>query len=60
MMISKNSCQIEHPRNFIKDMFSGLIAYSLLPKKPFIKYDRNYLTQIAIFHNRNQVNYNFK
>ena len=41
----KNICQIEHSRhrgfaNFLANMISGLIAYSFLPKKPAIKYER--------------------
>lgn len=40
--ILKNGCQIEHTRhrtfdNFITNLLSGLIAYSLLPSKPSIK-----------------------
>ncbi len=35
----KNVCQIEHPRhrsidNFASNLFAGLIAYNLQPKKP--------------------------
>ena len=35
----KNVCQIEHTRhrsidNFATNLFAGLIAYNLLPKKP--------------------------
>ncbi|PJB57909.1 MAG: transposase [Bacteroidetes bacterium CG_4_9_14_3_um_filter_41_19] len=41
----KNICQIEHSRhrgfaNFLTNIISGLIAYSFLPKKPAIKYER--------------------
>ena len=41
----KNICQVEHSRhwgiaNFMANMISGLIAYSFLPKKPSIKYER--------------------
>ncbi len=41
----KNICQVEHSRhrgivNFMTNMISGLIAYSFLPKKPSIKYER--------------------
>lgn len=41
----KNICQVEHSRhrsiaNFMSNMISGLIAYSFLPKKPSIKYER--------------------
>lgn len=44
----KNVCQIEHSRhrsltNFMVNIFSGLIAYSFLPKKPSLKLDK-YLT----------------
>lgn len=39
--VLKNTCYIEHTRhrsfdNFLNNMISGLIAYSLLPKKPSI------------------------
>ncbi len=41
----KNICQVEHSRhrgftNFLTNLISGLIAYSFLPKKPGIKYER--------------------
>jgi len=41
----KNICQIEHSRhrsmaNLLSNMISGLIAYSFLPKKPSIKYEK--------------------
>lgn len=41
----KNICQVEHSRhrgfaNFLTNLISGLIAYSFLPKKPAIKYER--------------------
>ena len=41
----KNICQVEHSRhrgfaNFLTNMISGLIAYSFLPKKPSIKYEK--------------------
>ena len=41
----KNICQVEHSRhrsftNFIGNIISGLLAYSFLPKKPSIKYER--------------------
>ncbi len=41
----KNICQIEHFRhrsfnNFLTNIISGLIAYSFLPKKPAIKYNK--------------------
>ena len=40
--VLKNVCQIEHTRhrcfdNFITNLLSGLIAYSILPSKPSIK-----------------------
>jgi len=40
----KNICQIEHSRhrsfgNFLTNLISRLLAYSILPKKPSIKYD---------------------
>lgn len=40
--VLKNTCYIEHTRhrsfdNFLNNMISGLIAYSILPKKPSIK-----------------------
>jgi hypothetical protein len=43
--ILKNACQIEHTRhrsfdNFITNLISGLIAYSLLPSKPNINIDK--------------------
>lgn len=41
----KNICQVEHSRhrsftNFLANMISGLLAYSFLPKKPRIKYEK--------------------
>ncbi len=41
----KNICQIEHSRhrsftNFMVNIVSGLIAYSFLPKKPSLKFDK--------------------
>ena len=41
----KNICQVEHSRhrsfgNFLTNLISGLLAYSFLPKKPAIKYER--------------------
>ena len=50
----KNICQIEHARhrsftNFIVNMIAGLIAYNFLPKKPAIKFQKEYSTQMAAF-----------
>ena len=51
----KNICQIEHSRhrsfaNFLTNLISGLLAYSFLPKKPSIKYEKNPSTiQLALF-----------
>lgn len=50
--ILKNVCQIEHTRhrsfdNFVTNLISGLIAYSLLPSKPSIKL-QNYLPNNGI------------
>jgi hypothetical protein len=41
--VLKNVCQIEHSRhrspiNFLTNMFSGLVAYTFLPKKPSLKF----------------------
>ncbi len=41
----KNICQVEHSRhrsftNFLTNMISDLLAYSFLPKKPCIKYEK--------------------
>ncbi|HAH26234.1 MAG TPA: IS982 family transposase [Prolixibacteraceae bacterium] len=41
----KNICQVEHSRhrsftNFLSNLISGLIAYSYLPKKPRIRFDK--------------------
>ena len=50
----KNICQVEHSRhrafaNFLTNMISGLIAYSFLPKKPSIKYEkRNTYGQLSL------------
>lgn len=46
----KNVCQIEHSRhrsftNFIVNLVAGIVAYCFLPKKPAIKYQRNYNSQ---------------
>ncbi len=46
----KNISQIEHPRhrspfNFLANLFSGLIAYQLQPKKPSLKFSQ---TQLAL------------
>lgn len=43
----KNMCQIEHtrhrsPKNFLVNLFSGLIAYTFFPKKPSIRYPEVY------------------
>lgn len=43
--VLKNTCQIEHSRhrsfgNFITNLISGLIAYTFLPTKPKIKYEK--------------------
>lgn len=45
----KNICQIEHSRhrshhNFIVNLVAGLAAYSFLPKKPNIRFNKNLLT----------------
>jgi len=50
----KNICQLEHSRhrsftNFICNIVAGLIAYSFLPKKPSIAYEKNYSIQLAAF-----------
>jgi hypothetical protein len=50
----KNICQIEHARhrsftNFIVNMIAGLIAYNFLPKKPAIKFQKDFSTQMAAF-----------
>ena len=47
----KNEMQIEHtrhrsPLNFITHLISGLIAYSLKPKKPSLHLDENELKLI--------------
>lgn len=50
----KNICQLEHSRhrsftNFICNIIAGLIAYSFLPKKPSIAYEKNNSIQLAAF-----------
>ena len=50
----KNICQIEHSRhrsfgNFLSNIIIGLIAYSLLPKKPSIKFQTQQSNQICLF-----------
>jgi hypothetical protein len=50
----KNICQIEHARhrsftNFIVNIIAGLIAYNFLPKKPAIKFQKEYSIQMAAF-----------
>lgn len=51
----KNICQIEHSRhrsigNFLTNLISGLLAYSFLPKKPSIKYEKeSTFGQLALF-----------
>lgn len=50
----KNICQIEHSRhrsfgNFLSNIIAGLIAYSFLPKKPKIKFQRDPTNQICLF-----------
>ena len=50
----KNICQIEHSRhrsftNFITNLISGLVAYSFLPKKPRIRYEKEETKQLALF-----------
>ncbi len=50
----KNICSVEHSRhrsfaNFITNMVSRLIAYSLFPKKPAIKYEEINSDQLALF-----------
>lgn len=51
----KNICQVEHSRhrsltNFLSNMISGLLAYSFLPKKPCIKYEKMPVSnQLALF-----------
>lgn len=51
----KNICQVEHSRhrsfiNFLSNLISGLIAYSYLPKKPRIRFDKEpNLDQLAIY-----------
>ena len=50
----KNICQVEHSRhrsfeNFISNLISGLIAYSFFPKKPAIKYEREYTNQLTLY-----------
>lgn len=43
----KNVCQIEHtrhrsPTNFLVNLFSGLVTYTFLPKKPLIRFQDVY------------------
>lgn len=50
----KNICQVEHSKhrsfaNFISKMIAGLIAYSFLPKKPSINYQKSSSNQIFAF-----------
>lgn len=50
----KNMCQIEHSRHrsfagFIVNTIAALIAYSFFPKKPTIKYDAVYSSQLTVF-----------
>ena len=50
----KNICQIEHSRhrcftNFLSNIIAGLIAYSLLPKKPSIKYQTVKSNQLTFY-----------
>ena len=50
----KNICQIEHSRNrsftnFLSNIVAGLIAYSFLPKKPSIKYQKVKTNQLAFY-----------
>ena len=50
----KNICQIEHTRhrsfaNFITNIIGGMAAYSFMPKKPAISYQRVKETQLSLF-----------
>jgi len=50
----KNICQIEHSRhrsftNFLSNLVAGLIAYSFLPKKPSIKYQKVESNQLSFY-----------
>ena len=50
----KNICQIEHTRhrsfgNFLANCISGLIAYSILPKKPSIRVEYTNSRQLALW-----------
>ncbi len=50
----KNICQIEHTRhrcfaNFITNLIAGILAYSLLPKKPSIRVDVMEKKQLCMF-----------
>ena len=50
----KNICQVEHSRhrsfaNFIANIVAGLIAYSFLPKKPSISYQKTSSIQLMAF-----------
>lgn len=49
----KNICQIDHtrhrsPKNFVVNLISALIAYSIKPKKPSLNIDRVKLPQLQI------------
>lgn len=49
----KNISQIEHsrhrsPTNFLVNLLSGLIAYTLQPKKPSLNLDRSLLSQLQV------------
>ena len=42
----KNTCQIEHTRhrsksNWLVNLISGLVAFSFLPNKPHLKFEKN-------------------
>ena len=50
----KNSCQIEHSRhrsftNFLSNIVAGLLAYSFLPKKPSLKYQKVASNQLSFY-----------
>jgi hypothetical protein len=52
----KNVCQIEHtrhrsPKNFLVNLWSGIIAYKFLDKKPTIRdfQEKNLLTNFELF-----------
>ena len=47
----KNICQIEHsrhrsPKNFLVNLLSGLIAYSIIPKKPSLLFSHTHQLQL--------------